>query len=115
MSSIASHESGSLIVQPVGKWVGFAQTVSGQEPPDIQGWYSREYNEKAPATCAIYKTKNNGKAMVWVIVPSKDGSSEIDLISVDDGDAVTVTGTVAGRRIEAVIPSRDGKPSLIAE
>ena len=63
----------------------------------------------------IYKTKTSGRAMVWVIVPSKDGSSGIDVRLVEDGDVVTVTGTVAGRRIEAVIPTRDGKPSLNIE
>ena len=115
MSSIASHESGSMIVQPVGKWVGFVQTVTGQEPPDIQGWYSREYNKKTPATCTVYQTKTNGKAMVWVIVPSKEGTANVDVTTTDDGNVVRVSGSISGKQIDAVIPTGDGKPSLSVE
>lgn len=112
MRSIASHDSGSLTVVPVGRWIGSAHTVSGQEPPEIQGWYSREYNEKAPATCAIYSTKSVGAAMVWVIVPSQDGEAEVDVSFTEKADDVRVTGSIMGRQIEAMIPLNDGTPIL---
>ena len=115
MSLLASHESGSVIVQPVGKWVGTARTLSGQEPPDIQGWYSREYNQKAPATCAIYQARSKGQATVWLIVPSKQGAGSIDITASDDGNIVRVSGSISGKQIEAMIPVNDGKPSLNLE
>jgi hypothetical protein len=113
--SIGSHGTGSMSVVPIGEWSGSVEMVSGQEPPKIQGWYSREYNQKAASTCSVYETASTGKAMAWVIVPSKDGSVQIDIQMEEDGDVVRVSGSVSGTRIEAALPMADGAPSLIVD
>ena len=113
MSAVGRHPSGSMLVQPVGGWNGSARTVKGQEPPDIQGWYSREYNEKEPSTCAIYSTKKT--EMVWLIMPAKDGAAEADLEAKLEGDVVRVSGTIAGKIIEAVIPVTAGAAELTSK
>jgi hypothetical protein len=105
-----SHASGSVAVYPIGGWDGEIQTLKGQELPDIQGWYSREYNEKAPSSCVIYKTQR--KSMVWVIVPSSDGAGDVDVTATDEGGVVTVSGKVAGKDIVAIIPTVEGTPEL---
>lgn len=114
MSSIGRHAAGTVIVQPIGGWNGNARTVKGEGPPDIQGWYSREYNQKAPATCTIYDTDKTSE-MAWVIVPSKDGAAEVDVRVVFEDGTAKVTGTIAGKEIEAVIPTVEGSASLKRE
>lgn len=42
--------------------------VRGQTEPEIQGWYSREYNHKTEAYCAEFSTEiNEDSAFAWVI------------------------------------------------
>jgi hypothetical protein len=108
--SVGRHQAGEMTVHPVGEWAGSVRTVRGKEPPDIQGWYSREYNEKAPATCAIYSSQQ--LEMIWVIIPSKDGRSKVDVTAKSEGSVVKVSGTIAGRVIEAVVPVTDGTAEL---
>ena len=111
MVTVGRHESGTLTVQPVGGWNGNAQTVKGEEPPDIQGWYSRQYNHKTPATCAIYQT-DKASEIVWVIVPSRSGVADVDVRATFDNGSATVSGTIAGESIEAVVPTVSGSASL---
>ena len=44
--------------------------VGGEEEPEIQGWYSREYNEYEPNVTSIYTTEiNSGSRFVWLLYP----------------------------------------------
>ena len=107
-----SHSSGHVIVSPIGHWEDVT-TAKGQESPVIQGWYSREYNEKAPAVCVNYKTQSSGELIVWAIVPSKADDVAIDLkASENENRTVTVSGAIDGHPITAVIPMEQGAPSL---
>lgn len=108
-----THAAGTVTVQPVGGWNGSARTESGEGPPDIQGWYSREYNQKAPATCGIYDGRS--RTNVWAIVPSKGDAAEVSLKAQEAGEAVRVEGTIGGKRIEAVIPVTEGQVSVTVE
>ena len=111
--AIGRHEVGSMAVHPIGGWSGHARTVEGQEPPDIQGWYSREYNQKDPATCAIYGGKSDGQVMGWVIVPSKEGNVDAEIQLEEEDGVVSVLGVISGRQVEARIPIVEGEPTLI--
>jgi len=71
-SSVASTDAnaGNVGITPTRDWD--VEFIKGQEEPTIQGWYSREYNQKAPSTCAVYTTQIEGDAtFAWVIVPGK--------------------------------------------
>ena len=109
--AVGTHGSGAVSVIPVGGWDGTVDTVKGQKPPNIQGWYSREYNQKAPATCAIYSRKVTDEAIVWLIVPSNEKAATEATLE-DDGDTVTLRATISSQEIESVIPTQDGQPVL---
>lgn len=49
--------------------------IRGQESPFIQGWYSKTYNRKTPATCARYQTvaRDTATVFAWLILPSASG------------------------------------------
>ena len=64
--------NGNLQVIPVQKTDWQVDFVKGQEEPEIQGWYSEEYNIYEPNTTAVYSTTINTDAtFVWLLVPSE--------------------------------------------
>lgn len=66
------NEKGNLRIVPVQKSDWEVNFVKGQETPEIQGWYSEEYNKYEPNTAAIYSTKIETDAtFVWLLVPSE--------------------------------------------
>jgi len=76
-SSVLTTDAGAanLRIQPVGSLTWTTALVRGQETPAIQGWYSRQYNEKAPATCAAYTAHIAGTTTTaWVLAPG-DGAA----------------------------------------
>jgi hypothetical protein len=66
------NKRGNLAVIPVGKQKFAVTFVKGQETPEIQGWYSPEYNLYEPNIASSYKTKiNNNTTFVWLLLPSE--------------------------------------------
>jgi hypothetical protein len=66
------NEKGNLQLVPAGKQKWNVSLVKGQEEPEIQGWYSKEYNifESNPTT--IFSTQIEADAtFVWVLYPSE--------------------------------------------
>ena len=50
-----------------------ASLVRGQIDPQIQGWYSRCYGLKTPATCAIFRAAIAGDAtFAWLLTPARN-------------------------------------------
>jgi hypothetical protein len=87
-----NNERGNLAVIPVSNQEFDITLVKGQEMPDIQGWYSREYNVYEPNTASIYSTAINRTAtLVWLLLPSemKMPSMEAKILS-DNEDEVQV-------------------------
>jgi len=106
---------GNVRVSPADGSNWTVEIVKGQEKPTIQGWYSRQYNHKAPASCAIFTTEiKDTTTFAWVIVPAKDAvpSVRVEMTSVDaDGaDVRTVVGDSAPVTVRA--PLADGTPSV---
>ena len=84
--SIATNADGNLELIPVGKTNWSVSHVRGQEVPEIQGWYSKEYNQFEPNTTSIYNVDIKGSStFVWLIVPSEKEPSGISarIIKVD--------------------------------
>lgn len=89
--SAASTDPGVGNVRLVpSKGAGWSvRLVSGQEDPEIQGWWSREYNHKTPATAAIYeRSMESSDVMAWLIVPSDGPPPDAALRVKTDGDWV---------------------------
>lgn len=62
---------GNLRIQPVATVDWRVDLVRGQTDPEIQGWYSKEYNSHVPSTCAVYTgTVQDGQVFAWLIVPA---------------------------------------------
>src|SRR5690606_37713268 len=46
--------------------------IKGQETPEIQGWYSPEYNIFEPNIASIYSTNiSENSTFVWLLLPSE--------------------------------------------
>jgi hypothetical protein len=59
-------------VIPVGEQDWKITFVKGQEEPEIQGWYSEEYNKFEPNVASIYSTNiESDSRFVWVLFPSE--------------------------------------------
>lgn len=71
------NERGNLKIIPVGSSNWSVRSVTGQEKPNIQGWYSKQYNEVEPNITRIYSTEiQKSTAFVWILYPS-EGKSQI--------------------------------------
>jgi hypothetical protein len=66
------NDRGNLAVIPVSKQKFGVTFVKGQETPEIQGWYSPEYNLYEPNTTSFYSTTiNSTSTFVWLLMPSE--------------------------------------------
>ena len=67
-----NNQKGNLQIIPVGYHDWNLKLVKGQEKPQIQGWYSEEYNKFEPNSTTIYSTdiKSDSK-FIWVLFPSE--------------------------------------------
>jgi hypothetical protein len=66
-----SNEKGNLQIIPAGNQKWEVKMVKGQEDPEIQGWYSPEYNKFEPNPTTIFSTQIEGDdTFVWVLYPS---------------------------------------------
>ncbi|CAN5895780.1 heparinase II/III family protein [soil metagenome] len=67
-----NNESGNLAVIPVSKQKFTISFFKGQEVPEIQGWYSPEYNLYEPNMASFYSTNiNSTTTFVWLLMPSE--------------------------------------------
>lgn len=72
------NEKGNLQIVPVGNQDWKITFVKGQEEPEIQGWYSEEYNKYEPNVASIYSTNiESDSKFVWVLFPSEKAQKGI--------------------------------------
>jgi hypothetical protein len=87
-----------LQIIPVGKIDWDIEFIKGQENPEIQGWYSEEYNKYEPNTATIYSTGiESDQVFVWLLIPfeSNAPSFKINKYS-SDADRITLQLTEPG-------------------
>jgi hypothetical protein len=88
------NKKGNLAVVPLSDQEFEIEFVKGQEKPDIQGWYSSEYNIFEPNMTSFYRTEINENAtFVWLLLPSEKKMPKVNasiLSEDDDGMAVEV-------------------------
>lgn len=107
-----SNRNGNLTVIPVGKTDWKLSQAKGQEKPEIQGWYSKEYNtyESSPTTIYTCQLKSSN-TFVWILWPSKGKSPEVtaEILS-KDKESVKVRITETGKQSwEVLVPFSDSK------
>ena len=83
-----NNDRGNLQIIPVGNQEWKIDLVKGQEKPDIQGWYSEEYNKFKPNVASIYSTQiQSDSRFVWVLFPSEKVVSGIKAEIVSENDS----------------------------
>jgi hypothetical protein len=91
-------DKGNVRVTPLSDLAWQVQLLRGREDPEIQGWWSREYNHKTPGTCTLYAVRIEDSAVfAWLIVPARGNvpEAEAQMEKVDD-DIITVRVKVPG-------------------
>ena len=91
--SRTKNDRGNLQVIPVGKTKWDVRLVKGQETPEIQGWYSKEYNTYEPNEVSIYSTNiKSSSTFVWVLVPSEKAPKPMKVkILSEDEDMIKIS------------------------
>jgi len=101
------NEKGNLAVVPVGSQKFDIEFIEGQEAPEIQGWYSPEYNIYGPNVATVYTTEiKENTTFVWLLLPSekkKTPKVQAKIISETD-DEVIVEVQSNGKGWELTIP-----------
>ena len=72
---------------PVGEKSYSIELVEGQNQPELQGWYSPEYNLYESNVASIYRTQlQESGTLAWLLFPSHENSSTINatIVSQDD-------------------------------
>ncbi|NND32281.1 MAG: alginate lyase family protein [Saprospiraceae bacterium] len=63
----------NLMILPLGDLEWDVKIVSGQEAPEIQGWYSADYDERQANPTAIYQSQVAGTpTFAWLIIASTE-------------------------------------------
>jgi hypothetical protein len=89
IASSTDADAGNVRIVPSGGSIWGASLVSGQETPEIQGWWSREYNHKTPSPTVVYdRSINESATFAWLILPAKDAPPDATLQTETDGDTV---------------------------
>jgi len=94
-------------VIPVGKQDWKIDFVKGQEEPEIQGWYSKEYNKYEPNTAAIYSSNIKGDAeFIWVLLPSEKVVNDIkaEVVSKTENELKIKVHNSANDKWEVTVP-----------
>ncbi|TDE11251.1 alginate lyase family protein [Dyadobacter psychrotolerans] len=106
-SSVRTNNSrGNLAIIPVSSQKNKIDFIKGQEKPEIQGWYSPEYNVYMPNTTAIYNTDIAGdKTFVWLLLPSEGKTPYVKTRVISEtSDEVKVEIVTRGKTWKMTIP-----------
>jgi len=69
--SKTANDKGNLAVIPLSQQSFEVEFIKGQESPELQGWYSPEYNLYEPNISSTYRTNIDGNStLVWLLQPS---------------------------------------------
>ena len=109
-----NHE-GNLAVIPVGNLKMDLRFVKGQEQPEIQGWYSPEYNVYAPNTATIYHADiARDQTFVWLLLPSEGKTPAVKArLIAETEEEVQVEIAVKGKTWNMVIPYSISKKAAL--
>ncbi|MEO5999274.1 MAG: hypothetical protein ABIN89_20950 [Chitinophagaceae bacterium] len=110
------NERGNLEIIPVGSPHWTVTLVKGQQIPQIQGWYGKEYDKFEPNKVIIYSTEiQKTNAFVWILYSSenKAPSVQAQILSEDkDGFTLRVINHEEGKWILTIPFSECSKESF---
>ncbi|MEZ4989279.1 MAG: alginate lyase family protein [Saprospiraceae bacterium] len=105
----------NMYIIPIGHQKWDVELIKGQEIPQPQAWYSREYNVAVPNPTAVYKGDIPGDAyLVWVLYPSKGTLPKLKTkIIHQDGEGVKVRIRSPEGKWEVRIPRANSEEALV--
>jgi hypothetical protein len=108
---------GNLAIIPLGKKRFKLEFVKGQESPEIQGWYSPEYNIYGPNTASIYQTEISADTnFVWLLLPSENQMPRIKAKVLDDNEhEIRIKIKSKGKSWVLTIPFTDSGGAVLTE
>ncbi|WP_373516095.1 alginate lyase family protein [Persicitalea sp.] len=112
------NPKGNLAVMPVGNQKMAIRFVKGQEQPEIQGWYSPEYNVYSPNTATIYSTDiTDDQTFVWLLFPSEGKTPAVKArIMAENDEGVEVEVTLEDKTRKIVVPfEENGRASFLPQ
>ncbi|GBF20756.1 MULTISPECIES: alginate lyase family protein [Arenibacter] len=100
------NERGNLTLVPVSRQNFDIQLIKGQETPEIQAWYSPEYNLYEPNTTSSYSCEIKGNStLVWLLMTSDKESPNIKAkIISENKDGITLGVSVKEKKWLLNIP-----------
>lgn len=104
-----NNEKGNLAIIPVGGQKVDPQFIKGQEDPEIQGWYSPEYNIYEPNTTSTYHSLIKGDTtLVWLLMPSEKHIPKIkSKILSENKEGITISISTKPNKWVLTIPFYD--------
>jgi hypothetical protein len=112
-----NNAHGNLAVIPIGKEKFELELVSVQEQPEIQGWYSPEYNIFGPNTASVYRTEISASTnFVWLLLPSENQLPKVKAKVLDeDEQGVKIAVKSKGKTWAIAIPFMDSEGVTLTE
>ena len=104
-----NNTKGNLAVIPASTQKTDIRFIKGQEQPEIQGWYSPEYNVYSPNTAAIYRTDiTRDQTFVWLLYPSGGELPAVKAkVLAENEEEVRVEVVVEGKAWTVSVPYED--------
>ncbi|MPR35944.1 alginate lyase family protein [Salmonirosea aquatica] len=110
-----NNPMGNLAVVPVSDQKMDIRFVKGQEQPEIQGWYSPEYNVYSPNTATIYSANiPRDQTFVWLLMPSEGPTPAVQArVLSENEEGVEVEVKASGKTWKLRVPyANSGKVAL---
>lgn len=101
------NDRGNLQIVPVGSQKWEINFIKGQEEPEIQGWYSKEYNKFEPNVASVYTTQiKSDSRLVWLLFPSEKVETGIRAeITSESPEGIKVSVTdQKGKKWNVIVP-----------
>jgi hypothetical protein len=102
-----ANERGNLLIIPVGFPAWKLSMAKGLEKPEIQGWYSPEYNQYVPSPTSVYTTRIESNAtFAWVLFPEdKSGTAvKAEIVSGNNQEIEIRVSTKSGQEWVVSVP-----------
>ena len=112
-----ANDRGNLAIIPVGRQKINPSFIKGQETPEIQGWYSPEYNIYSPNTTSSYSTNIGSDAtFVWLILPSEKAMPKIKAkIKAENTEGITLSVSAKDIKWLLYIPFYESKDAAMVK
>ncbi len=83
----SANDRGNLAVIPISKQKWSVNFIEGQEEPEIQGWFSEEYNKFEPNVASIYSARiKSASTFVWLLQPFEKEREKLKVKVLEETD-----------------------------